>query len=216
MVIDPTQFQVISLCDYTGKMVEDWAAAGYECWCVDFQHSIRKDRVRGNVHFVWGDARSWVPISRKRIAFVATFPICTHMTVAGARDFKKKGLRLLTDSLDLFNSCYQAAAWSLAPFLVENPVGVLSTHFREANYLFNPCDFGGYCDDPKEDAYTKKTCLWTGNDFVMPEHKWVEPVDGSRMHKLPPGPQRENLRSATPRGFARAVYLANAPHLRVA
>jgi hypothetical protein len=194
-------------------MVSDWAASGYECWCVDFQHSIRKDRQEGNIHFVWGDARSWVPLSTLPIAFVACFPVCTNMTVAGSRDFKKKGLRLLTDGLDLFNACYQVASWSRAPFLVENPVGVLSTHFRKADYLFNPCDFGGYLDDTTEDAYTKKTCLWTGNGFRMPEHLAVEPVDGSKMHKIPPGPNRANLRSATPRGFARAVYLANAPHL---
>jgi len=194
-------------------MAGDWAAAGYECWCVDFQHSIRKDRREGNINFVWGDARSWVPISRRPIVFVACFPVCTNLTVAGARDFKKKGLRMLMDGLDLFNSCYQIASWSQAPFCVENPVGVISTHFREADYLFNPCDYGGYLDPPGDD-YTKKTCLWTGNDFVMPEHKWVEPLQGSKMHKLPPSEERENLRSATPRGFARAVYLANAPHLK--
>ena len=31
-----------------------------------------------------------------------------------------------------------------------------------------------------------------------------------RIHKAPPGPDRENFRSATPLGFARAVFAANA------
>ena len=39
----------------------------------------------------------------------------------------------------------------------------------------------------------------------MPPKKRLEPVQGSRMHRLPPSPERENLRSATPMGFARAV-----------
>lgn len=39
-----------------------------------------------------------------------------------------------------------------------------------------------------------------------------EPDD--RIHKAPPGPDRANFRSATPKGFAEAVFLANAPHLR--
>ena len=43
---------VISLCDLTGHMVLPWAEAGYECWCVDVQHSIRKERVEGLLHFV--------------------------------------------------------------------------------------------------------------------------------------------------------------------
>ena len=35
-----------------------------------------------------------------------------------------------------------------------------------------------------------------------------------RIHTAPPGPERANFRSATPMGFARAVFLANAPHLK--
>lgn len=34
-----------------------------------------------------------------------------------------------------------------------------------------------------------------------------------RIHKAPPSAERANFRSATPRGFAHAVFLANAPHL---
>lgn len=35
-----------------------------------------------------------------------------------------------------------------------------------------------------------------------------------RIHKASPGADRANFRSATPEGFARAVFLANAPHLK--
>jgi hypothetical protein len=45
----------------------------------------------------------------------------------------------------------------------------------------------------------------------MPDRRPVEPTEGSKMHLLPPGPERANLRSATPEGFARAVYAANGP-----
>lgn len=37
-----------------------------------------------------------------------------------------------------------------------------------------------------------------------------------RIHKCPPGDDRANFRSATPEGFARAVFMANAPHLKCA
>jgi hypothetical protein len=36
----------------------------------------------------------------------------------------------------------------------------------------------------------------------------------NRIHMAAPGPDRKNFRSATPMGFAEAVYHANAPHLR--
>ncbi len=44
----------------------------------------------------------------------------------------------------------------------------------------------------------------------------VDPIMGSKMHLLPPSADRGDLRSETPMGFARAVFQANAPHLREA
>ena len=29
---------VLSVCDRTGNMVQPWAAAGFECFCVDVRH----------------------------------------------------------------------------------------------------------------------------------------------------------------------------------
>ena len=50
----------------------------------------------------------------------------------------------------------------------------------------------------------------------MPE-PFRDPALGApddRIHKASPGPERANFRSATPAGFAMAVFLANAPHLK--
>jgi len=63
--------------------------------------------------------------------------------------------------------------------------------------------------EPPGDTYTKKTCLWTGGGFKMPEKRSVEPTEGSKMHLMPPSENRANLRSATPMGFAQAVFEAN-------
>lgn len=56
-----------------------------------------------------------------------------------------------------------------------------------------------------------------GGGFVMPEKKKVD-WDGlySQQHRKLGGKsdKTKNIRSATPRGFARAVFLANAPHLK--
>jgi hypothetical protein len=196
---------VISLCDRTGVAVRPWADAGYECWCVDVQHSIRRERQEGLVHFVWGDVRSWCPPVGRRIAFVMAFPPCTHLAVSGARDFQTKGPRMLADALDLFNACQHAGAWSGAPYFIENPVGVLSSHVRKPDYTFQPWQYG--------DNHSKATCLWTGNGFVMPP-PWVteRPADvAESIWRMPPSPERANLRAVTPAGFALAVFNANAP-----
>jgi hypothetical protein len=199
----------IFLCDLTGHAAEPWAEAGIECWCVDIQHSIRRDRQDGLIHFVWGDARSWTPPPDKKIIFGAAFPPCTDVAGSGARDWQKKGNYMLTDALQLFTACRLALSWSGAPYYIENPRGALSKHMGAPDHKFDPCDYAGYLDDPSPEAYTKDTHLWTGGGFIMPEPKRVEPVLGSKMHLMPPSDDRANDRSETPRGWSRAVFEAN-------
>lgn len=200
---------MVSLCDLSGIMAGPWAAAGHECWCVDTGHSIRKERVEGLIHYVWGDARTWRP-PQGDIVFVSAFPPCTHVAGSGARDYAAKGGQMLRDALEIFEACRQAAAWSAAPYMVENPVGVLSSipHIGKPDHYFDPFEFTGYAP---EDNYTKKTCLWTGNGFRMPPPNRLaglgKPDD--RIHKATPGPDRADIRSATPKGFARAVFESN-------
>lgn len=210
---DRRQPAAIFLCDLTGNMARPWAAAGYRCYCVDVQHSIRRDRIEGNIHFVWGDVRSWRLPDGVRPIFVAAFPPCTHVAGSGSRDWATKGGNFLRDTLEIFEACHQVAAWSGAPYCIENPVGVLSglPHIGKPQHYFHPADYAGYAADPSREAYTKKTCLWTGNGFVMPMPRPVAPTLGSLIIKLPPSSDRADIRSATPTGFARAVFDTNRP-----
>lgn len=224
----------IFLFDVTGIAAQPWAEAGIECYCVDTQHSIRRDRREGLINFVWGDARSWRPPTDSNIVFVASMSPCTDVTGAGARDFAKKGGFLLRDALELFEAGRQCAAWSGAPYYCENPVGVLSSipHIGKPDFYFDPYKFSGYCAD---DWYTKKTCLWTGNGFQMPSEnydaarfnrglaakkhydktgeKLPDFIDypDNRIHFASPGADRADIRSASPLGFNRAVFLENVP-----
>lgn len=206
---------MISLCDLSGVMCEPWAEAGYTCYAVDLQHSVRKDKIKelgkGKIIFTYGDARYWTPPDNVNIVFVAAFPVCTDMAGSGARDYSnkkgipKKGIPQLCDGLLLFNSCYQVAKWSGAPFLVENPSGVIPTHFRKSDYTFHPWQYG--------DGYPKLTCLWTGNGFKMPPQHISTPPENMQLKiwLMSPGHERSNKRSETPKGFARAVFEANKP-----
>lgn len=190
---------VISCFDKTGNMVKPWADAGYTCYCVDIQHVPGETWV-GNICYVGADMRDWLP-PRGDIAFAAFFPPCTDVAVSGARWFKDKGIRSVINALQLFDVSVKLAEWSGAPYIIENPVSTVSTYWRKPDHTFDPCDYG--------DPYTKKTCLWTGGGFVMPQKNRVEPTEGSKMHLLPPSKDRADLRSATPPGFARAVYESN-------
>lgn len=204
----------VFLFDVSGVMAEPWLEAGYECWIVDTQHPEAYDNsgvtTEGRLNKVCADLSSpWLPpFDIQRIAFVAAWPPCDHLAVSGARWFKGKGLRKLSKSIELFATAAEFCEWVGAPYLIENPVSNISSHWRKPDYIFHPKDFTFFCE---EDNYTKKTCLWTGGGFVMPEAQinlaLGEPDD--RIHKAAPGENRKNFRSQTPRGFAKAVFRAN-------
>lgn len=190
---------VISCFDLSGNMLKPWRDAGYLCYAVDLQHPPGMTWADGIVK-VGADMLDWLP-PRREIAFAAFFPPCTDVAVSGARWFADKGLGRLCDALRLFDRSVKLAEWSGAPYLIENPVSTVSSYWRKPDHAFDPCDYG--------DPYTKKTCLWTGGGFVMPPKNRVEPTEGSKMHLMPPSPDRANKRSETPMGFARAVFEAN-------
>lgn len=197
---------VLSLCDLTTNMLKPWADAGYRCIAIDIQHPEGVS-IRDGIEMVGADITEYLPpLGDYAICFA--FPPCTHLAVSGARWFPRKGLGALCEALRIVEVCRRICEWTGAPYLIENPVSTLSTYWRKPDYTFNPCDYGGYLNPPG-DHYTKKTCLWVGNGFIMPAKLPVEPISGSKMHRLPPSPERANLRSATPLGFAHAVFEAN-------
>lgn len=186
---------------------QPWLEAGYVCICVDLQHPRGETR-EGNLIRVGCDVRNYIPPS-KQFAICGVFTPCTDMAVSGARWFKDKGLRAIIDALELAERGRVIAEATGAPWFLENPVSTLASYWRKPDHTFDPCDFAGYLEDPSAEAYTKKTCLWTGGGFVMPDTRRVEPILGSKMHLLPPSEDRATIRSKTPAGFSRAVFEAN-------
>jgi len=205
---------VVSLFDRTGNMVRPWAEAGYECFCYDIQHvHFRRERIgAGSILFVPFDLSRVAPAVRGDEAAVFAFPPCTHLAVSGARWFKGKGLRALADSIHMFATAAEFCEAAGAPYMIENPVSTISSYWRKPDHTFHPYEFTGF--EPAEN-YTKKTCLWTGNGFVMPAPNRAAGLGDpdNRIHAAPPSDDRGDIRSATPMGFARAVFLANTKQL---
>jgi len=203
---------VLSLCDLTGHFVAPWVEAGYEAILVDPQHGITHQD--GPILKVAATVLEAMPIIADRLSdvvFVAGFPPCTDMAVSGARWFAAKEAAdpaYFAKAVSVAEQCRTIGLASGAPFFVENPVSTLSKVFGKPDHTFHPYQFTAY--EPA-DNYTKKTCLWTGNGFLMPTPH-VDTTVGApdnRIHAAPPGPERANFRSATPMGFARAVFDAN-------
>jgi hypothetical protein len=178
------------------------------------------------------------PMWRGLVAFGFGFPVCTDLSGAGARHWAKKAEAnpsFQIEAAEHAKACARFFNKIGCPFLIENPKGALTRLWRKPDHSFNPSDFGGYLpeDDthprwpeyiPPRDAYTKHTCLWTGGGFEMPARAPVEPMKVTYTRKngetVSGSPQwgklggntakTKDIRSATPRGFARAVFLANA------
>lgn len=214
----------IFLCDLTGVMAAPWVEAGYEAILVDPQHDpgVTIDGLVTKVGRVIDHPETWrvirEAIQSRRVVFVAGFPPCTDLAVSGARWFeakRKQDPAVQFKAMQVVWQCRDIGELSGAPWFLENPVSQISSLWRKPDHAFHPHDFSGYCPS---DNYTKKTCLWVGGGFVMPSDfrdKSLGDPD-NRIHHCPPGPERANFRSATPRGFSIATFLSNAPHLKSA
>lgn len=226
--------KAIFLYDYTGIMAQPWLDAGYECWCFDGQHSQGITRDGNHVKVgMWFDAyytnehvNQIKEMVGDGVCFVFGFPECTHLAVSGAAHFAKKleaNPAIQAESTELARLVsYIGDAYGCA-WAAENPISVLATLWRKPDHSFHPYEYGGYLPEndnhpiypeyiKPRDAYPKKTCVWCGNGFMMPKKEPVYVEQGySDQHKKLGGKslKTKNIRSATPRGFAKAVFIAN-------
>lgn len=190
-------------------MVRPWAENGYECICVDIQNDgTSEERVGdGIIYFVGADIREYLP-PRTEFEIAFAFPPCTNLAVSGARWFEQKGIDGLAAGLELVERGKRILEWTDAPWMLENPVSTISSYWREPDCTFHPYEFDPLTD--RDEAYRKKTCLWTGGGFETPEPHPNAPDDGDdRIHTMPPSEDRADRRAETPMGFARAVFEAN-------
>lgn len=218
---------VWSLFDGSGIMVKPWADAGHKCYCFNYDSanhgSYEEIRVlHKNIEYVncwidlfFEDYAARIGLGAPDIIFA--FPDCTAMAGSGAKHGNKS-----LDTLNLAKMIQRIGRDYNARWMIENPVGKLSTLFRRPDHYFDPYEYGGYMTGeegafhprmPARDAYTKRTCLWVGGGFVMPDKKPVPHIGkfwgwaylGGKSQRT------KQLRSLTPRGFAIAVYEANKP-----
>lgn len=219
---------IYSLFDESGNMLRDWAKAGYQCYAFDLLNESKRveNYGKGNIFYVKADINNIDFTLLFKPCMIFGFPPCTDLAVSGARHFKNKAAKdpkFQDKAVALARKVETWANFFKCPWFLENPVSVLATKWRKPNFIFHPYEYGGYL--PKKDkhprwpqyikprdAYPKKTCIWHGNGFIVPKKKPVE-VDNnysSQYSKLGgKSAKTKQIRSETPRGWAKAVYLAN-------
>lgn len=209
---------VVSLCDYSGNWPKPYAEAGYTVIQFDLKHGDDVTDVNGTIMAILE------ALGGDTVAGILAAPPCTDFSVSGAQYWPRKDADGTTDkALAVLDACrlivaklrywedFKGAWWAL-----ENPVGRIPklrpNTLGKPLFYFNPCDYAGYSPEPEADRYTKKTGIW--GDCRQPETKPLEPIrvcpQGSWIQKLGGKSERtKELRSMTPRGFAKAFFLAN-------
>lgn len=200
--------EILSLCDLTGNMVEPWVKAGWKATIVDIQHNGKTRE--GTLTKIGCSVFDIGTLSNDKWGAVFAFPPCTDLANSGNAWKQIKGLPRVIEALQLVNKCRELCEGSASPYMIENPVGSLSTYWRTPEFRFDPYEYAGYLKDNSDEAYSKRTCLWVGGGFVMPRRKPVPQLRTFEEHVITGGGRDHgNQRSITPRGFARAVFLAN-------
>lgn len=125
---------------------------------------------------------------------IIAFPPCTDLCVSGARWFaEKRANGRQKTAIDFFMMFTKI---DCAKTAIENPVGIMSRHFRKPDQIIQPWQFGH--------GETKKTCLWLKG---LPPLVPTDVVAGRypRIHRECPSANRSKIRSKTYSGIATAM-----------
>ncbi len=161
---------MVSLCDFTGKMVAPWLEHGIDAVIVDPQHAKTTDELmqsgavltRISAIIDSDEVYAFLRNNLQRIVFLAGFPPCTDLAVSGARWFAHKADKdpvFQFKAMQVVWQCYDIAKMIGCPYMIENPVSQISTFWRKPDHIFHPYHFTAYC---KEDNYTKKHASGAG------------------------------------------------------
>ena len=225
---------VVCLFEESGFSAKPFAEAGYDVHCYDLENEEGRIELVGLgriIYHRWDgfcDHQTSIIIGRHfGIAkIVLGFPPCTDLAVSGAAHFRKKFKENPSYREEAMRLVYRVPEVGNAlgvPWCLENPVSVISSEWRKPDFVFHPYEFGGYLPEGDEhpkypdyiaprDAYPKKTCYWWGNGFLRPEKRPVHcPLGYSAQHRKLGGKSKKTkqIRSASPRGAAMAIYEAN-------
>ena len=176
--------RVLVACEFSGVVRDAFLQRGHDAWSCDLLPSDQP-----GPHLL-GDVFAHLDENWDLMIF---FWPCTNLAVSGARWFHTKHEAQARD----ITAFIRLATYSGIPCIAgENPIGVLSTHFRKPDQIIQPWMFGH--------GEVKATCLWLKN-LPLLTPTCIVPGRRPRVHLEPPGPDRWKRRSRTYQGVAEAM-----------
>lgn len=175
---------VLVACEFSGTVRRAFRHHGHRAWSCDILPA--ED---GSEYHRQCDVRE---ILDEGWDLMIAHPPCTHLAVSGARWFGEK-LVEQAEAVEFVRTLLNAPIDRIA---LENPVSVISSRLRQPSQIIHPWQYGH--------GETKTTCLWLKN---LPPLQPTNIVEGreTRIHRMPPGPDRWRERSITYQGIAAAM-----------
>lgn len=160
------EIKILVACEESQAVTSELRLLGYQAFSCDIinqsgahpEWHIKHDVIpllNGNCEFETQDGITHTIFGKWDM--IIGFPPCTYLTVTGNRWFNiekygEKAIKRLEDRKEAINFFMQIANADCDKIAIENPVGVMSTHWRKPDQIVNPWMFG--------DPFEKKTCLW--------------------------------------------------------
>ncbi len=190
--------RVLVACEFTQIVTKAFRNKGHEAYSCDLLPTEGNPdwHIQGDVLEILGNG--W--------DLMIAHPPCTYLSSVGLHwNNKIDGRKQKTeDAFDFFMKLHNA---HIEKVCIENPVGYIGSHFRKADQIINPFQFG----HPER----KRTCLWLRNLPQLKSTKIVEPEKPVYICKsgrplyfidaMSPGPDRQKDRSRTFPGIAKAM-----------
>jgi hypothetical protein len=179
---------VLIACEFSGIVRDAFKAKGHWAWSCDLLPSEKPgNHLQQDIFTPEGVFN--IPIT---IDLLIAFPPCTHLACSGARWFEKKQVEQ-RKAIWFFKALAELPIPKIA---IENPIGIMSTHWRKPDQIIQPWQFGH--------GETKATCLWLKD---LPKLQPTTIVNGrhGRVWREAPSPERWKNRSRTYQGIADAM-----------
>lgn len=165
--------RVLVACEYSGRVRDAFRALGHDAVSCDLLPSeATGPHYQGDVLDVINDG--W--------DLMIAHPPCTYLTIAAEWAYKEEQTKKIKPGT-LIGAARQAAREEAIQFVlslanapiekiaIENPVGVLSSRWREPDQFIQPYEYG--------DDASKKTCLWLKNLPRLTPTAFAPPVSRS-------------------------------------
>lgn len=146
--MEKTNLRVLLACEESQAVTIEFRALGVEAYSCDLLPC-------SGGHPEWHMQCDVTEILNDGWDAVIAFPPCTYLTVAGNKwfrpEFKSRFPTREQDRKDAIKFFMLFTALE-CPWAIENPLGVISTHYRKPDQIINPWMFGN--------EFSKRTCLW--------------------------------------------------------